>query len=774
MESSEEEDDFLAHEWITPQSSINSIYQSDTEKGIRKICSELLELKDAVENLSGNMHSKYLAFLRISEEVIEVEQELIELQKHVSAQGILVQDLISGVCRELEVWNKQNSEEPDAALDHQISELDELLHADKEDPKVTFLETVDVLLAERKIEEALLALEAEERNYPELNDLGEGPSVEISSYKTAFLERKAMLVDQLVGICEQPSVCVAELKKALSGLVKLGKGSLAHQLLLKAYGSRLRKSIEAFLPSCSMYFETYTATLSQLVFSTISLVTKESGLIFGDAPTYINRIVQWAECEIESLVHLVKEISASLESASALRSASICIQASLSHCSILESQGLKFSKLLMVLLRPYIDEVLDMNFRRARIKVLDMAMLEDEVLLSPREGGPLTVAAPSNLMFTNSGKKFMFIVKDLLDQLTPMAILHFGGTILNKLLQLFDQYVQTLIKALPGPSEDDNLMEQKKSISFRAETDAQQLTLLGTAFTVADELLPMAVSKIFSPQSESKEAGGGSSEGIGPVAISSVEYKDWRRHLQHSLDTLRDHFCRQYILTFIYSREGDARLDARMYLEGKGDDLFWDTDPLPSWPFQALFARLQQLATVAGDILLGKEKIQKILLSRLTETVVMWLSNEQDFWDVFEDDSVQLQPSGLQQLILDMRFIVEIAVCGGYSSKNVHQLVSAIITRAIGTFSARGIDPQNALPEDEWFVDAAKSAISKLMLETSGSEESEPDEHIAVHDEISDSDETPTSPSTVESTESFASANMGETDSPVYFTDTES
>ena len=28
----------------------------------------------------------------------------------------------------------------------------------------------------------------------------------------------------------------------------------------------------------------------------------------------------------------------------------------------------------------------------------------------------------------------------------------------------------------------------------------------------------------------------------------------------------------------------------------------------------------------------------------------MWLSNEQEFWDVFEDRSVQLQPSGLQQV----------------------------------------------------------------------------------------------------------------------------
>ena len=48
--------------------------------------------------------------------------------------------------------------------------------------------------------------------------------------------------------------------------------------------------------------------------------------------------------------------------------------------------------------------------------------------------------------------------------------------------------------------------------------------------------------------------------------------------------------------------------------------------------------------------MLGREKIQKILLARLTETVVMWLSEEQEFWDVFEDESVPLKPLGLQQV----------------------------------------------------------------------------------------------------------------------------
>ncbi|KAH7679146.1 Exocyst complex subunit protein [Dioscorea alata] len=772
MESSEEEDDFPTHEWITPQSSITAIHQSDTEKGVRKICTELLDLKDAVENLCGNMQSKYLAFLRLSEEVIEIEQEIIELQKHVSAQGILVQDLMSGVCRELEVWHKCNSEAVSTEENIQASKADFSSTSESEDIKINFLETMDVFLAEHKVEEALLAFDAEEKRCAELNDSGENSSDEISAYKADFLKRKGMLVDQLVEISEQSSVSNGELNKALSGLVKLGKGSLGHQLLLKAYGSRLQKKIEAFLPLCSIYLETYSATLSQIVFSTISLAKKESVLIFGDAPSYTNRIVQWAECEIEAFIHIVKENAPPSETASALRSASICLQASLSHCSFLESQGLKFSKLLMVLFRPYLEEVLDMNIRRAKKRVLDLARDDDTMFFSSETGSPLSAAASSNIMLNSTGKKFMCIVEDILEQLTPLAVSHFGGTILHKLLQLFDKYVETLIKALP-PSEDDTPIEHKEIIHFRAETDAQQLALLGTAFTVADELLPMAVSRTFTVQADNNEGSSGSSESIGSFALSTIEFKDWRRHLQHSLDKLRDHFCLQYILTFIYSREGNARLDARMYLEGKEDDLFWESDPLPSLPFQALFGRLQQLASVAGDVLLGKEKIQKILLSRLTETVVMWISNEQEFWDVFEDKSVQLERFGLQQLILDMHFIVEIAVCGGYPSRNVQQIVSAIITRAIGTFSSKGVDPQSALPEDEWFLDAAKAAINKLLLGTSGSEASEADEHIIIHDDISDSDETLSSPSTVHSVDSFASANMGETESPVYFTDPE-
>lgn len=77
----------------------------------------------------------------------------------------------------------------------------------------------------------------------------------------------------------------------------------------------------------------------------------------------------------------------------------------------------------------------------------------------------------------------------------------------------------------------------------------------------------------------------------------------------------------------------------------------------------------------------------------------------------------------------------------------------------------------SALPEDEWFVETAKGAISKLLQVASGSDTSDIDEeHIMLHDDdvILDSDVSPSSLSSVESTESFASAEMGDLESPMF------
>lgn len=181
---------------------------------------------------------------------------------------------------------------------------------------------------------------------------------------------------------------------------------------------------------------------------------------------------------------------------------------------------------------------------------------------------------------------YLYKLQEILEQLTPLASLHFGGNVLSRILQLFDKYMDALIKALPGPSDDDNLPELKEAVPFRAETDSEQLAILGIAFIILDELLPNAVLSTWMLQSESKEPNSGPTENVGFNTNASVELKEWRKHLQHSFDKLRDHFCRQYVLSFIYSREGKTRLNAHIYLSDNREDLYWDSGPLPSLPFQ--------------------------------------------------------------------------------------------------------------------------------------------------------------------------------------------
>ncbi|KAF6150272.1 hypothetical protein GIB67_033971 [Kingdonia uniflora] len=116
-------------EWIPPQSKVNSVYQSNSEKGIRKLC---------------------------------CEHKLIELHKHVSFQRIFVQDLMTGICREWEEWNQVDGETSEAKEDPPV--CNPLLN-EVEIHRMAFLENIDVLFAEHKVEEALEALDTEEKSF---------------------------------------------------------------------------------------------------------------------------------------------------------------------------------------------------------------------------------------------------------------------------------------------------------------------------------------------------------------------------------------------------------------------------------------------------------------------------------------------------------------------------------------------------------------------------------------------------------------------------------
>lgn len=65
---------------------------------------------------------------------------------------------------------------------------------------------------------------------------------------------------------------------------------------------------------------------------------------------------------------------------------------------------------------------------------------------------------------------------------------------------------------------------------------------------------------------------------------------------------------------------------------------------------QELYAKLNRMASIAADLFVGRERFATFLLMRLTETVILWLSEDQSFWEEIEEGPRALGPLGLQQV----------------------------------------------------------------------------------------------------------------------------
>jgi exocyst complex component 8 len=146
------------------------------------------------------------------------------------------------------------------------------------------------------------------------------------------------------------------------------------------------------------------------------------------------------------------------------------------------------------------------------------------------------------------------------------------------------------------------------------------------------------------------------------------------------------------------------------------------------------------MASIASDMFVGRERFSTLLMMRLTETVMLWLSEDQSFWEEIEDGPRALGPLGLQQVrsfnflfffhlqlrrfqclpglcviinipfyilyttdgnsyfylplqfYLDMQFVILFGQ-GRFLSRHVHQVILNIIDRAMAAFSATGMDP---------------------------------------------------------------------------------
>uniref|UniRef100_M8D678 Exocyst component Exo84 C-terminal domain-containing protein n=1 Tax=Aegilops tauschii TaxID=37682 RepID=M8D678_AEGTA len=720
-----------------------------TEKEIRHLCSYLQDLKKAsAEEMRTSVYANYAAFIRkfhiiaflslpnfvfflstthgfekqclkttllvirTSKEISELERELLSIRNLLNTESALIHGLSEGIQIDSLIMGPEDSaEENISTVEYQeLSEIQKW-HID-------FPDKLDVLLAERRVDEALDALDEAERIAVDAEKKQTLATADIVALKGVISDNRQKLSDQLAEAACQSSTCGVELRAAASALKRLGDGPRAHSLLLSAHNQRLQSKIQTTRPSSTAHSVAYTASLAKHVFSVIANALSDSMEVFGDEPSYASELVTWATKQAMEFTLLVKRHAlGSCAAAGGLRAAAECVQIALGYTSLLEARGLSLSAVLLKQFRPCVEQALDSNLRRIEETTSALAAADDWALIYPPTGiRTFARASAGNLALqpklSSSAHRFNSMVQDFFEDVGPLLSLQLGGSIMDGLLKIFNTYVDLLMSALPGSMDDEaNLEGLGNKIIRMAETEEQQLALLANASLLAEELLPRAAMKL----SSVNQASMGSMRIRGPDKQNRAEQREWKRKLQHMVDKLRDSFCRQHALDLIFTEEGDTHLSAEMYINM--DNNAEETEWVPSLIFQStlqeLYTKLNRMASIAAEMFVGRERFATLLMMRLTETVILWLSDDQSFWEEIEEGPRALGPLGLQQFYLDMQFVILFGQ-GRFLSRHVHNVILSIIDRGMAAFSATGLDPDSVLPSDDWFIEIAQDSISRI------------------------------------------------------------
>ncbi|KAI3516361.1 hypothetical protein L1887_15276 [Cichorium endivia] len=688
------------------ESYVSAKCRTTSEKEIKHLMTCLQDLKKhSAEEMRKSVYANYPSFIRVSREISDLEGQLVALRNLLNNRAAIIHTLADGTRSE------SMSSGPGS---RKVGTFD---FEDREPTKMElwlsqYIDNLNILLAERRVDEALVALDEGERVAKEEKSSESMTPTLLASLQATITEQRQKLADQLAESACQPSTSGTELRSSVEIIKKIGDGPRAHTLLLNSHHQKLQSKIQGLQTSGSTYGVAYTAALSQLVFSIIAQASSDSLAIFGDQPLYTSELVTWSVKQTNTFAHLMKRhVIASPSASGGLRTVAECVQISMGHCYLLEARGLALAPVLLRHFRPCVDQALNSNLKRIETSTAALAAADDWSLNYPpigtRLGTPPTIGSiVSQPKLSSSAHRFNVLVQEMCEDIGLLRSSTFSNQAKDGLYRVFSSYVTMLVNALPGSSETENL---EGRIVNTAEDDTQQIALLANALLLADELLPRAALKLMpvqqclptdTPRRNSDKQ------------LRTPEQRELKKRLQRNVDQLRDSFCRKHALDLIYSEDGGARLNAQMYfsMDENSEEPEW----FPSQIFQELFTKLGKFANLASDMFVGRDRFSTLLLIRLTETVILWLSDEQIFWEEMEHGPKPLGPFGLRKFYLDMQFVMLFASQGRYLSRNLHQVIKNIISRAIGAIVAADGDPDSMLPEDEWFSNHAETAIKML------------------------------------------------------------
>ncbi|QCE06737.1 Exocyst component Exo84 [Vigna unguiculata] len=689
------------------------LIESITARGIKHLCDELLELKEAAnEDLQRNIYAKYSTFLRVLEEAREMENELEQMENYFVSHRRRVKDLIDRIYPKI-LSIDITFEDHVNVVPSPPRELEALVNE--------CLENLDIRMSENKIDEALHFLESAEEHYQSLL-LQDCSHSEMMLYESAISEKKSMLIQQLAQIAENKRTAGPELQRALAKLCRLGDYQLAIDLLLKHYHLRIVTGTDnlqwAKLSSCELYIR----ELSRFVFSIISQAARSFVMLCGENSPCTSELMLWAYEETKSfIICFDKYIKGTSAMNGGLSSAIKAVKFAVIYCSLLENQKLVLQPYLVKHLCPCVEEILNTHIKHFKKVIAIFSVSDPWILEKYLVSGVFVVAGSSTLavgeqhdycLLTTSGRKVLTLLQAIIEDISPLVSLQMGSLVISGITNLFTEYIAILERAL---AYETSSTEQGSPRMKFAESLPQQVSILANLSTLV-RFLSIMVKNIFSCTDQAELQ---VSENLS-IVHRHQGLNDFLLFIEKASNKLRNVFCQQLILRVLctYHRH-EIFSDSHCNGQLEANTIH---NPTPSGIFQVLFLELRKIEQLEEE---GVFEVNWLmgLLRELMEFMFIWVSENKEILAT-EEENVSSQTDEAKQFLLDVQFLVEIGMYGGYFSDDPLLL----LTLMKSTFNSAGLDPFKDVDEDDWAIDIATKTIQKLLEIEKAS--LQPEEHL--------------------------------------------
>ncbi|XP_057798169.1 exocyst complex component EXO84B-like isoform X2 [Salvia miltiorrhiza] len=676
--------------------------QSMTAKGVRHLCSELLELKqESDEDFQKSIFSNYSAFLVIMKDIEVLQTELLGLKYQASLQKRLVKDVSD------KIYSTLVSEETIGSM------LQETLPVETSSPSLLDVhaenvsDILDSLISEQRLDDALALLEMEGEYVLYLRPDEYSPD-QMMSYKSIISGKRAILTDRLMLVAKHPRVSAAELQKALLGLCQLGENHLANQLVLQYYHSRIASGICNLQSSKGFPNVLYIQQVAKCVCSMISQAVRSYLALNGGTYPYSSELTRWAAEETGVFAAcFIKYIESISDISGRLSTAVAALQIVMSYCSLLETQRIHVQHSLMELVRPCIEGVLQLHINHLSRVMIMVTSTETWVLDRYYVSGILTGRntaiidqQPECFFLTNSGRKFVTLFQSVAEEISPLITFQMEGSVLKGIIDFFTAYVVILESAITA---DTDAMEKEGFKIKLPETPTQGVFILANLSTLV-QFSSSIIRNLF--------------DGIHHL---DFEMDSYATLVQDIYSRLRSCFLDHFISN-IFSPNAGHESSPEIRLSRQNSCRYFDLTP--SVPYLELYLELKKLEKLADDDCIDTRWLMSLFLEMMDATFE-WISTKSEIWAITENFVANRTKF--------MQFLVETARRSEYLSDKAITISDDIIRCIETSFLSAGLSPLTLRDSsgDEWPANVARAALHKLqrLLENEDAADEEGSSH---------------------------------------------